>query len=116
MQKVAVVQGLQTQVAKELVTLGPQHGGQALEVKRLQALVQQACGQPALDQARQLGAAALGHRMREYGLAPDFFHQAVQQQAGAGPAVIGLDLDQAARRQHQGVAHVGARHAVVEVF
>jgi len=116
MQEVAVVQGLQADVAELQVAVGDDRLGQLLQVELAQFLVQ------------QLGVDALGDVLREVGdvfgggaglrhvLAEDLLADRVQQDARGDLAVGRVLFHQRARGQHGRLVQFLDRHAVVQVL
>jgi len=114
-QEVAVVEGLQAQVVELQVPLGLEGGGQAFQVVVLEAGIQQLGVHAGADEAGEGFGVAGGHGLLAGFLAQHFDAHAAQQQAGSHLAVARFPLDQGAGGQHQGLAHGGQGHAVVEV-
>ena len=115
MQKVAVVQGLQTQVVKLQVAVSLERGAQTLQVELEQAPVQQLVVYAALDELGEVVHVSLAHVGRRDVFAQNFFGNGVKQQARRGVGVVGVFFNQGACRQHRGFVHLVHGNAVVQV-
>ena len=115
-QEIAVVQGLQAEVAEQAVALRLQRGAQALEVVVLQARVEQFGVDAAPDEGRQVDRIVFRQRFGGDRLAEDFGGKAGQQQAGGDEVVAGFAFDERTRRQNERLLHVRHGDAIIEVL
>ncbi len=120
-QEVAIVQGLQAEVAEQLVAVVVNRGAQLLQVVVGQLGVQQFVVDTGLDVGGQrpgvqLGHLAMGRAGRNLEVTEGFGTQVVEQQAGGDLTVARFALDQGAGGHHQRGVHVDLGHAVVQVL
>ena len=115
-QEVAVIQGLQAEIAEFQIARGVQRLAQARQVELGQPLVQQFRGDAALDEFRKILGVALGHLRLRHFLAQDLDADGVQQQPRGDEAVGRILFDQRARRQDRRLADLLDRHAVVQIL
>ncbi|MNS68751.1 hypothetical protein D3C72_1020390 [compost metagenome] len=115
-QEVAVVQGLQAQVAELQVALGVQGLAQAGQVIVGQFGRQQAAFDTASDERGEVLGVARDHAVLRDFFAQHFLADRVQQQAGGDLAVGRVFFNQRARRQDGGLEHFVDGDAVVQVL
>src|SRR5258706_13463611 len=116
MQKIAIVENLQSEITELEVAFGVECGAQACQVVVRDALVEQFGGNAFFDQLRKhLRIAHLHFSLREL-LADRLETQRIEQQARGDIAVRGVFLDQRARRQDQRLAHFLDRDAFVQIL
>jgi hypothetical protein len=115
-EEIAVVQRLQAEVAELQVALGHQRLAEHLQVVVRQRFVEEADLDAVLDEAREvIGVLGLHVRLCHF-LADRLDAQRVEQQARGDVRVVGVLLDQRARRQHDALAHFLDVDAVVQVL
>ena len=114
-QEVAVVQGLQAEIAELQVAVRVQRLAQPGQVERGQRGIEQLGGDAARDELGEVSRVARRHLRVQDFLAEDFEPDRVQQQPRRGVAVGRVLLDQRARGEDDGLAHLVHRHAVVQV-
>ena len=115
-QEVAVVQGLQADVAELQVAVGDDRLGQLLQVELAQFLVQQLGGYALGDVLREVGHVfGGGAGLRDF-LAEDFLTDGVQQDARGDLAVGRVLFHQRAGSQDRRLVQLFDRHAVVQVL
>ena len=114
MQKIAVVQRLQTQIVELQVAFGLQGGAQAVQVELQQALVQKLVFNAFADALWKIVDIGLRPFRRCHFAAQNLAGNGVQQQAGGQSCSPGL-FDQCACGQDGGLVHLVQRHAVVEI-
>jgi len=115
-QKVAVIKGLQAEIAEFQIARGVQRLAQARQVEFGQPLVQQLGRDAALDELRKIPGVTLGHLRLRHFLAQDLDADGIEQQPRGDVAVGGIFFDQRTRRQDRRLADFLDRHAVVEVL
>ena len=100
MQKITVVKRLQAQVIKFQITFCFQCAAQALQVKLQQLLIQKFVFNPFFDELwKVIGVGLIHIRLRDF-LAQNLFGNCVEQQARGDVGVVGVLLDQRARREY----------------
>ena len=115
MQKVAVIQGLQTQVIKLQVTVCLEGCAQSWQVKLKQFVVQQFVVHTFLDEARKVVNIGLRHVGLHNVMSQCLFGNGVKQQACCGIGVIRIFFNQGTGCQHGRLVHLVHGNAVIQV-
>ena len=115
-QEIAVIQGLQAEVAELQVAAGVQRGTELGQVELGQARVEQLVLDTDTDEFREIFGVAGGHGGLRHGFAQHFLAHGVEQQTGGDVAIGRLVLDQGTRGENGGLADLFDGHAVVEIL
>ena len=116
MQKVAVIQGLQSQIFELEVTPAHQRRTQALQVEVCKPLIKQLRGDPAFDELRKVLRISLLHRGLRQLFTQNLMADVVEQQSRRHIAIGRVRLDQGSRRKNQRFAHLAGRNTIVQIL
>ncbi|MNS61284.1 hypothetical protein D3C72_943080 [compost metagenome] len=115
MQEIAVIQRLQAQVVKLLVTLGVQGRGEARQVEIQHVGVEEVVLHALGDVAWEVGGIGRSHVGGCHILAQDFARDGVQQQPCGHEGVVRFFFDQGAGCQDGGLENLIHVHAIVQI-
>lgn len=115
MQKIAVVQSLQTQVVKLQIALGLKCCGQARKIEVQHLGGEQFLGHTLRDKAWKVAAVGCAHVGAGHILADGLARDGVQQQARGDQAVVRVFLNQGARCQDGGLEHLVHVDSVIQI-
>ena len=122
MDQITVIQGLQAEIGKLAVALGPQRLAQPRQIIFGKLMIQQAKLGAALDIPAEIERITFAHlrlgglRRRGLDKAQGLAPQLIQQQPGGDISIIGLRFQKRARAHDQRIGDIGLRHPVKQIL